>query len=352
MFKPIYLLLITSFTMAKAALRGTLPKSSSDQHRNLAVLNISGECTVANFAAAVGGTTKLATYLGTTNNVSVMQGILDTKCANALKPTKDLSDTTGKGPQFLKNYLDGGSTWNDNYEENKSYILSEDAAIIDTVYKNDVKTSVFGSPDGGTSTTYPRYFSNFFKGNLECPLGVIECCYTASRLASNPFKGNADICALDMKEAAKSNHIKAMSMTYYDTNSKDQAYCSAFAYDKGSFGDAVKYNTLFHMAMKTNLYNNGLVKNIPGAPLCGCVEQMPIVDNATCIEAVEGYTIDSNGKVGVNISWKNCGDIPSYYDSLDRTKTEKYFVNSKIVGKGMCPAAALSFMNDHMLVRA
>lgn len=332
--------------MAECALRGASSKHTVDRHRNLAGIVVSGECTVTNFATAVGGNAKLATYLGSSNDVSTMQGILDTKCANALKPTKDLSDTTGKGPQFLKNYLDGGSTWND------SDVLPKEVASIFDVYKSDATSSVFGSPDGGTSATYPRYFSNFFKGDLECPLGVIECCYTASHHATQSFKGNADMCALDMKEAAKSNHIKAMSMTYYNTSSKDQAYCSGFAYEKGSFGDAVKYNTLFHMAMKTNLHDNGLVKNIPGAPLCGCVEQMPIVDTATCIKAVEGYTIDSNGKVGVNISWTNCGDLATHYNKLDKTKTEKYFVNSKIVGKGMCPAAALSFMNDHMLVKA
>ena len=102
-------------------------------------------------------------------------------------------------------------------------------------------------------------------------------------------------------------------MTLYDANSSDQAYCTGFAYEKESFGDAVKYNTLFHLAMETNLYQKALVKNIPGAPLCGCAEQMPIVDNADCVEPVEGYTIDSNGDVKVKISWKDCGtDLATY----------------------------------------
>jgi hypothetical protein len=264
---------------------------------------------------------------------------------------RDLSDAIGKGPQFLKNFLDGGTTWNDHYEANGKYVLSEDAKVIDDVYTTDAKTSVFASPDGGTSEHYPYYFSNFYRGNQECRLGVIECCYTSSRKASKPFSGNADMCALDMTAAAKSNHIKAKSMTIYDTKSQDQAYCSGFAYENGSFGDAVKYNTLFHMAMKTNLYDEGLVRNIPGAPLCGCAEQMPIIDNAKCIKAVEGYTMDSNGNVGVSISWDDCGsDLATYYDSLDRTATEKYFVHSQIVERGQCAAAAKSFLNDQMLV--
>jgi len=279
----------------------------------------------------------------------------DDKCRKALVPSIDLSDTIGKGPQFLKNFLDGGTTWNNNYEDDSgNYKLSEDAAVINTVYNSDAKSSVFGSPDGGTSQFYPRYFSNFYRGEQECPLGVIQCCYLDSRLPASPFSGNADICALDMAEASKSNHIKARSITYYDTDpsSPDQAYCTGFAYENGSFDDAVKYNTLFHLAMKTNLYDNGLVKNIPGAPLCGCVDQMPIVDHSECVKPVEGYTIDSDGNVSVSISWENCGtDLPSYYDTLNRAEAEKKFVHSKIVSSSQCPTATERFMNDQMLIK-
>ena len=157
-----------------------------------------------------------------------------------------------------------------------------------------------------------------------------------------------------MAEASKSNHIHSRSITYYDTDalSPNQAYCTGFAYEKGSFGDAVKYNTLFHLAMKTNLYDNGLVKNIPGAPLCGCADQMPIVDNSDCIKAIEGYTFDSDGNLSVNISWGSCGtDLPSYYDTLQRSKTEKKLLHSRIVSSGQCSAAAEDFMNNQMLIK-
>jgi len=348
MYKTSAILFISFAVFTEAALRG------SDVHRKLTSATIVGECTVENFASVIGSST-LASYLQTTARSADMQAALSMKCSAALDPLIDLANTIGKGPQFLKNFLDGGTTWNNNYEDSSgSYILAQDAAIIDTVYNNDAKSSVFASPDGGTSQHYPRYFSNFYRGEKECPLGVIQCCYTDSRLASSPFSGNADICALDMAQASKSNHIKARSITYYDTDasSPNQAYCTGFAYENGSFGDAVKYNTLFHMAMKTNLYDNGLVKNIPGAPLCGCVDQMPIIDNSECIKAIEGYTIDSDGNVSVNITWGSCGmDLPSYYDTLQRTKAEKQFVHSQIVSSSQCSAAAETFMNDQMLIK-
>merc|ERR1712045_954162 len=89
-----------------------------------------------------------------------------------------------------------------------------------------------------------------------------------------------------------------------------------------------------------------------GAPLCGCVEQMPIVDNAACMTAIEGYKMDTDGTVSIDIMWDDCGtDLASHYGTLQRrSEMEKYFVNSKIVGAGNCEVASTSFLNDHMLV--
>jgi hypothetical protein len=293
--------------------------------------------------------------LKVTNDADSIQKELTTRCNAALDPSLDLSDAIGKGPQFLKNFLDGGTTWNDNYEADGEYVLSEDAAIIKTVYDTRAKNTVFATPDGGTSESYPQYFSNFFNGDKECRLGVIECCYTASRdPTGTALVNNAEMCALDLTLSAKSNHIQSPdfrpSFTYYGTKEQDDSYCSGFAYDEGSFGDKVKYNTLFHMAMMTNLYEKNYVKNIPGAPMCGCVEQMPVVDNAACVKEKEGYTINSSGEVGVSISWEDCGtDLYSYYETLEgKGKMEKFFVKEKIVGKDQCEAAAISFMNEKM----
>lgn len=328
-----------------------------DTHRQLqTTATVYGECTVANFAAVAGGQAALASLLSVNNNVNAIQAKLDAECGAAVDPSLDLSEAIGMGPQFLKNFLDGGTTWNDNYEANGKYVLADDAAIIPTLYATRAKTTVFSAPDGGANEKYDQYFSNFYNGDKECRLGVIECCYTASRSPDQTgLENNAEMCALDLTLAAKSNHIQSPafrpSFTYYGTQPQDDSYCSGFAYDEDSFGEAVKYNTLFHMAMMTNLYEKNYVKNIPGAPLCGCVEQMPVVDNAACVKAKEGYELNlSNGSISVAISWEDCGtDLYSYYATLPgRSQTEKFFVKEKIVGAGQCEAAAVSFMNEQM----
>jgi len=345
-----FLLTLTSSILAsEAALRGSQPAPSQQRALSTDGTGFQGSCTVNNFTDFVGTRAKLESLLGVGSDIDIMQTELTARCTAALDPTIDLSDTIEKGPQFMKNFFDGGTTWNDNYEKDGSYVLAEDAAIIKSKYNSIARNIVFDTPDGGTSVHYPQYFSNFFKGDQECPLGVIECCYTSSRTGA--LDGNAEMCALDMTNSASSNHIKARSFTVYDTQSSDDTYCSGFAYEKGSFGDSVKYNTLFHMAMMTNLFENGRVKNVPGAPMCGCVSQMPMIDNAACVKPVEGYTIDNTGKINVNLSWEDCGDLKTYYNSLEeRTDVEKYFVNSQIVGDGECAAGAKSFLNDQMLV--
>ena len=161
---------------------------------------------------------------------------------------------------------------------------------------------------------------------------------------------NAEMCAHDMTLSAQSNHIHMTSWAVYDAPG-EQAYCSGFAYEEGSFGDAVKYNTLFHMAMKTNLIEHDLVQEIPGAPMCGCVEQMPIVTKADCVEAKEGYKI-VNGSIQLNITYENCGDLKTHYNNLEgRTHLEKFFVDTKLVAPGStCTEATESFLNDKFLV--
>jgi len=266
----------------------------------------------------------------------------------------DLSDTLKEGPQFLKNFLDGGTPLNDYVETTTDgeveYSLTEDASVIVDSYE-DAKKTTFSSPDGGANAKYDKYFSNFFRGDMECPLGVIECCYTDSRLDNSPIVDNAEMCAMDLTVAKRTNHIAAGSYTVFNTEAADKTYCSGFAYEADSFGDKVKYNTLFAMAMKTNLYDKGYVKNIPGAPMCGCVEQMPIVTNAACTKVVEGYTINKEGDISINLSWEDCGmSLAAYYDSLDRPDMEKMFVKKMIVGDGKCPDAITSFMSDKMMV--
>ena len=95
MYKLTALLIISYSQVADSALRGgaqqsnNVSSSSLDKKSNRSlqqVKAVSGECTVANFASAVGGKGTLASWLSSANDDAAMQQVLDTKCANALDP--------------------------------------------------------------------------------------------------------------------------------------------------------------------------------------------------------------------------------------------------------------------------
>jgi hypothetical protein len=312
-----------------------------------------GSCTVSNFVAAVGSSAQLASLLQVNNNEASLQNALDQKCnaALALLPENDLSIVVGKGPQFLKNFLDGGTNWNENSGEEGTWIQDEENILA--AYDSSVKNTVLSTPNQGANDAYPGYFSNFFNGDLECRMGVMTCCYTGAR-DEHVFDPNAQMCAHDMTLSAKSNHIQHKSYTVFKNSDVNNAYCSSFAWEENSFADSVKYNTLFHLAMKTNLSEKGYVRNIPGAPMCGCLEQMPVITNSACTKVIEGYNIDkTTGEITVNLNWDDCGDILTHYKGLEgRGDLEKFFVSEKIVGDNNCEAAATKFLNEHMMVHA
>lgn len=344
-------LILTLTTLTSFAVSGqTLRNADTEVRSDRRLATVSGACTVANFAAAVGGKDKLLSLLGVSD--SDLEATLLAKCDAASTPTMDFVDSIEKGPQFMKNFFDGGSPWNDYKQEGDNHILSQDAAIIDDNYPL-AKTTVFTPPNGGANDKYPGYFSNFLFYGQKCRLGVIECCYKDTRL-TDTLKDNAEMCALDMSPASKSNHISDKSFTIYQATDEDKTYCTGFTYDEDTFEEKVMFNTLYHVAFKQMLMTKGYVKNIPGAPMCGCIEQMPIITNADCTEVVEGYDIDeSNGSITLNLSWKDCGEgLYEHYSKLDsKATTEDMFVREKIVGDGNCEDAVTSFMNEKMYVR-
>lgn len=336
---------------ANPTLRGMQDTESRELQEN--GKSFTGPCTFENFATAVGSKDTLAGMLGVANNDRALQTALSGKCAAAreAKDEHDLSILLGKGPQFLKNFLDGGSTWNDNYEEEGENVLADSAAVIAEISASSLKSTAFKAPNGGANDKYPGYFSNFWTGNSECRIGAIACCYTSTRIPNTSIEDNAQMCAMDLAKASKSNHIQDKSYTFYNAHDDDDAYCTGFAYEKDSVADSVKYNTLFHVAMETNLLQKGYVKNIPGAPMCGCLEQMPIIDNAACTKVNEGYTIHNDGTVTLNLSWADCGEtLADHYATIDRAQPEKAFVTMH-AGSGDCEAASDKFMNDRFYVK-
>ena len=200
---------------------------------------------------------------------------------------------------------------------------------------------------------FPPYMANF---NLtsSCKLKTMMCCFTDSRFGSD-FEDNADVCAHDLEKSSFANNVKHGFGVY---DSKAPTYCTAFKWDDDQSSASYQYrgNALFDISFGT-LMRKGYVKNIPGAPLCSCIENMPIVTNAACRKldvTNERYTLKYDGtkiaivQDSVNVAFSDCGQDfkPYHYGTASKDATAE--VDKRIVDS--CPASKEKFLNDRFLV--
>jgi len=157
-------------------------------------------------------------------------------------------------------------------------------------------------------------------------LRTVLCCFTDKR-GSATLTTNADVCEHDLAHSAKTNHI-ANGWAHYGESGRlnSRAQCVGFSWPEDENTDAHQYkgNALYHISFEAML-NEGTVKNIPGAPMCGCVETMPAVSHADCRKvdvSGETYSIsNTNGNLvvvqnGAQVSVSTCptNNLAKYYE--------------------------------------
>jgi hypothetical protein len=201
---------------------------------------------------------------------------------------------------------------------------------------------------------YPPYIANF---NLtsKCDLNTVMCCFTENRIGDS-IEDNADVCHLDLESSYFASNIRHGYGVY---DSDYPAYCSAFKWDWDQNSASFQYrgNALFDLSFGTFL-RNGYVKNIPGAPLCSCIESMPVVSNAACRDvdvSNEHYTLTYSGngisivQDSVKVTFTDCGgqDFLSYHtETLSPeilTKLKKHITPS-------CSTSRKKFLNERFLI--
>ena len=256
--------------------------------------------------------------------------------------------------QFDKNFLDGGGDFNDKTDS-------------DTPRAKDTRRlATFESlTEGKTRIGFPYYdalvgyaeanelvdgplMSNF----QECNLNAVMCCTTSSR--GNPFVPNADVCHVDLAVSRRSACTYHGEAHYEGT---DQASCIGFSWADGSDSDRFKGNLLYEISYKL-FKDTGYIKNVPGAPMCGCVEQMPVVTNSACktIDSVtnEAYIValsEDDGDLsvrsapGMTVSVKDCGaPLIDWYDGPEQDGMAKRIVSPN------CDVSRREFLNDQYYV--
>ena len=281
-----------------------------------------------------------------TNDLEVTQNI-EKICSNAyMEDAVDFSQAVSLEGQLVGEFIDGGSAY--NYGSNQA----KDASRIKYFDDKFAPSRVLAYPDHHALD--------------KCDIGAGMCCFVTSTGASAespaPSNANAEACYTDIKASRYSAHVRD-GYSIYPSDGVNDIYCEGFAWgtDKGSLDAGLKGNELFKAGFMNNFYANGLVKQVPAAPMCGCIDRMPVVTDAKCIEATTdsaSFTItydstleDLGASLTLgNITYGECseGNLLEHYKVLaDKGRAgaeDVTYMESRIVGDGNCPVATSSFL--------
>lgn len=218
-----------------------------------------------------------------------------------------------------------------------------------------------------------------------CELSAIMCCWSRDRqegdgngncgeedkpecFDADPAD-NVDICYTDMSRSPTSAHVEG-GFAIFPGESEGDAHCHGFAWpeDENELMNVYKGNVLFFVSLFDHLSERGYVNSLPGAPMCACLEQMPVVDRADCTEVVVDQTAVFSitaGQVAVTlddpvlIEFESCegvvegeapNDLGAFYDRLVVEEllpdlAQQEFLNH-VVGDDACDTAIKRFLSS------
>jgi len=184
-----------------------------------------------------------------------------------------------------------------------------------------------------------------------CKLNTAMCCFVESQF---DFVDNSDICRHDLSKSPQSNHIKSAWSVF---SGDESSHCVGFTWEDG---DIYKGNTLFY----TSLYQtvvNGYMGNVPGAPMCACVEQMPVVTKADCVTSTGTglqYTLSVDKDTGgvsashsVAMTYGDCGgnDLKAQVKATHAGSDIETAIDEYLVGDD-CDITNAVYLNDEQLL--
>lgn len=212
-------------------------------------------------------------------------------------------------------HYDGRGPWNEETEtllypsdgETPVQVLKQDAAKVKTYYELSKHTQL----------EMPN-LAQFDPST--CAAHVAQCCWPRDRQANDnngncatPYDkncvdkdvaDNTNLCYNELGKAPYSNEMDAAGFSIYDgddNNGEGAIHCHGFAWSMDDLETTSRFkaNALFFVSMYDHMHNRGYVDEIPGSPMCGCVEHVSlcydyietVISSALCIVYLLSFVI-------------------------------------------------------------
>lgn len=201
--------------------------------------------------------------------------------------------------------------------------------------------------------------------NLEtsCALQTAMCCFTDTHASPFPAGATTDVCRHDLSNSPQSNHIKYGWSVF--PGPETPTYCVGMTWNDGD--DELIGNVLYDISLRQTI-NHGYRAGVPGAPMCGCIEHMPIVEKASCRTATKNglitysftveYGVDAAGAAlppyvsasnSVGITYADCAN-PDLAGQFVANGGDAAAIGQHLVGANGCAADLTEYLNDNQFL--
>jgi hypothetical protein len=315
------------------------------------------------------------------SDIIAAKDVVYTLCGAAQAAMEEISlddITYEEGSQFIELYFAGRGSWNEETETNlfpgnntsPANIIKQDAYKVNE-YKIIAEKAIFKMPD------LPQFDPSV------CTSHAAQCCWVRDRQANDnngncrtPYDSdcvdkdvadNTDLCYNKLDKAPYANGIDANGFSTYDDEGPVHCHGFAWSTEEQEITTRYKANALFFVSMYDHMYQRGYVGSIPGSPMCGCVEHMPVVTRADCTQTnvQEYYTfsqnVDQSGFTsavdGIKLQFQACqgannknNDLEAFVQQLVNdgklSTTEQDIFSEHVIGNNNCPSAIDNLLEE------
>ena len=300
---------INNYALTMALISANMGRTSAVCDGDIS--SFTGECNAANFQANLSGDCDInVLFPDVAAGEATIEEEIDALCAyDAPVQFVEIQGTYQKDRRYFAGggpLVDGGD-WD------------LDSAQLARFDANRGANSVIAWPEYAARIAYNannELGANGYPANMNlekgCQLSTAMCCFVEGDFAGN---GDAatDVCRHDLYDSPQSNHIKEGWSVF--PGSETATHCVGFTWNDGQ--DELIGNMLYDASLRNSL-DKGYLKGVPGAPMCGCIENMPVVESAAC------RTATKTGEVTFTFSY-------------DAANQEVSADNQAVINYGDCP---------------